>query len=79
MLLVGTERWAYCDVDFCREEEYEFKEHCGTAVLGGYDYRGKINRSSTGKACLPWSHPMSWNRPYNRPNAGLEENVCITQ
>jgi hypothetical protein len=72
-------RWAYCDVDFCGEPEYELKEDCGTAAFGGYDYRGNISKSATGKKCLPWTHPLSYNTPENRPNAGLEANVGFSR
>lgn len=71
------QRWAYCDVEFCGEDEYEFKEECGTVALAGNDYRGNVSKSATGKTCLPWAQPFTQNTPENRPNAGLEDgNYC---
>ena len=46
---------------------------CGCASAGQAEYRGTINTTSSGKACIRWDETWLYN-PENFPDAGLEDN-----
>ena len=59
--------------------------NCGCPNLWGSDYRGTINTTKSGKACVRWDDPNlnKWHYLYweenliqDNPNAGLEGNFC---
>jgi Leucine-rich repeat (LRR) protein len=60
-------------------------ENCGCLNLFGSDYRGTINTTTSGNACVRWDDPNLnnwWRKNWGEnliqryPNAGLEGNFC---
>jgi hypothetical protein len=62
-----TVRYELCALPTC--------DVCGTASKGFADFRGKLNVTSSGKACQDWS-PFYEIVVSRYPNAGLERNYC---
>ncbi|KAL7463861.1 hypothetical protein ACHAXS_004212, partial [Conticribra weissflogii] len=62
-----------CDVPLCNSCSGYDPQICGCASLKQQDYRGTINTTFSGKACMRWDTlPDAVDYPW----AGLEENYC---
>ena len=49
---------------------------CSTLYDNGMSYRGPVNYTSNGRACVDWQHHVHGVTPERYPYDGLEENYC---
>ncbi|KAL7447618.1 hypothetical protein ACHAXS_000016, partial [Conticribra weissflogii] len=68
--------YEYCDVPLCNSCSGYDPQTCGCASLKQQDYRGTINTTFSGKACMRWDDGAINYTTVDYPWAGLEENYC---
>lgn len=69
----GEDETEPCDVPIC--EDSGFEAFCGSSSVRQADYRGDLNRTASGDACVPWDIQSEY-PPDLYPEAGLDGASC---
>ena len=59
-----------------RKTVFTITATCSTLYDNGMSYRGPVNYTSNGRACVDWQHHVHGVTPERYPYDGLEENYC---
>ena len=74
MIVYRTTKIAY--MNYNKMSFISIKARCSTLYDKGMSYRGPVNYTSNGRACVSWQHHVHDVTPELYPYDGLDENYC---